>query len=89
LLQSTKTTGKRCINVIAIEAPYITTKARLSKGQDVVVHVGNDSSDSDSSSDITSQYVFPKVTMFNPMINLCTVIPHQLKNAIVEKTEAI
>jgi hypothetical protein len=27
--------------------------------------------------------------MFNPMINLCTAIPHQLKNAMVEKTEAI
>jgi hypothetical protein len=25
--------------------------------------------------------------MFDPMINLCTAIPHQLKNVIVEKTK--
>jgi hypothetical protein len=40
----------RCDHVTAIEAHYVTTEALLNKGQEIVVHVGNDSSESDSSS---------------------------------------
>jgi hypothetical protein len=41
----------RCNHVTAIEAQYMTNEALLNEGQEIVVHVGNDSSESDSSSD--------------------------------------
>lgn len=47
---------KDVLMLLLWEAQYIATKAHLSRGQEVVMHVGNDNSDSDNSSDITSQY---------------------------------